>query len=207
MSKDKGEASGDAENQSNEASGDESKNQQNLNDKVSYETYRKTVEAEKAAKKRADDLARKLKEKEDAELQAQGKDKEVIESLRSQLKEKDTKLENIVGNYAFKSVAQQIKDAAVKAGCIDADLLIEAGQSDFNKIEVDAENGFSVNESDVKAFIENRQKKHPSLFRKVAPKLNDGAPANQKTETFSVEKLSALKKNDLEKLLAMKLAK
>lgn len=157
------------------ASGDENQNNQ---DKVSYETYRRTVDAEKKAKAKADELARKVKEFEERDLAAQGKSQELIESLRSQVKEKEEKLNSVVGSFAYKSVESQLKEEAIKQGCVDIDLLLKAGNNEFSKIEVDAENGFQVNKDDLKRFFETTMQKHPMLFKKSGPKFHDGAPAN-----------------------------
>lgn len=147
-------------------------------EKVSYDTYRKTVDAEKKAKAKADELARKLKEYEEKELQAQGKNQELIDYLRTQVKEKETKLHGVVSDFAYTAVSSKIREEALKQGCLDVDLLIKAGGDEFGKIEVDVEKGFSVNESDLKAFFESTMKKHPTLFKKAGPKINDTAPSS-----------------------------
>lgn len=162
-----------------QASGETGASAKQQEDKVAYETYRKTVDAEKKAKAKADELARKLKEYEEKELAAQGKSQELIESLRNQVKEKETKLQDVVGTFAYRSVASKIREEALKQGCLDVDLLLKAGQDEFGKIEVDAENGFSVNDSDLKNFFDNTMKKHPMLFKKAGPKIHDSAPSTQ----------------------------
>lgn len=151
-------------------------------DKVAYETYRKTVDEAKKAKARVDDLAKKLKEYEDEKLQNQGKSQELIESLRSQVKDKETKLQNVVGSFAHKAVSSHIREEALKQGCLDVDLLLKAGADEFGKIEVDAENGFSVNGDDLKRFFETTMTKHPMLFKKPGPNFHDGTPGKAKPD-------------------------
>ena len=50
---------------------------------------------------------------------------------------------------------------------------------EFSKIEVDAENGFTVNGDDLKRFMETTMTKHPMLFKKSAPKFHDATPGSQ----------------------------
>lgn len=177
MSEAESKASGDANSDQVQASGD-GQAEQKKQDTVAYDTYRKTVDAEKKAKQKADDLSKKLKEYEEKEMAAQGKSQELIESLRSQLKEKDAKTQDIVGSFAYRAVSSRIREEAVKQGCLDVDLLLKAGQDEFSKIEVNAEDGFSVNGDDLKRFFETTVQKHPMLFKKAGPKFVDGSPNN-----------------------------
>jgi hypothetical protein len=154
--------------------GDNEKTKQD--EKVAYETYKRTVDEAKKAKSKVDELAQKLKGYEEKELEAQGKSQELIESLRSQIKEKDEKINKVVGSFAFRSVESQLKAEALKHGCVDVDLLLKASSSEFSSIEVDAENGFAVNQDDLKRFFEMTIAKHPALFKKAASKFHDAAP-------------------------------
>lgn len=160
-------------------SGDSSAPASKQEDKVAYETYRKTVDAEKKAKAKADELQKELQKYKEAEMSAQGKSQELIDSLRTQVKEKDTKLQDVVGTFAYRSVAARIREEAIKNGCLDVDLLLKAGSDEFSKIEVDAENGFSVNDSDLKNFFDTTMGKHPTLFKKAGPKIHSSAPSVQ----------------------------
>lgn len=188
-------ANGVSESTESSGSDQQEQEQKQQENKVAYETYRKTLDEAKKAKSKADEMARKLKEYEEKEMAAQGKSQELIESLRNQVKEKDEKLQAVVGNFAYKAVESQLKAEAIKQGCLDVDLLLKAGASEFSKIEVDAENGFSANQDDVKRFFETTMSKHPMLFKKSAPKFYDGNPAN------SVEKnvlpIKEMKHDDL----------
>lgn len=170
-----------------QASGEQT--QQQKEDKVAYETYRKTVDAEKKAKAKADELARKLKEYEEKEMAANGKSQELIESLRTQLKEREEKIQNVVGDFAYRAVSSKIREEALKQGCLDVDLLLKAGSEEFGKIEVDAENGFSVNDSDLKNFFEATMKKHPMLFKKSGPKFADGLPGQVDSRPQALDKM------------------
>lgn len=179
----------DGVNNQDQASGNDQAEQKN--DKVSYDTYRKTVDAEKKAKAKLDEVSKRLKEFEERDMAAQGKSQELIESLRSQIKEKDEKLNNVVGSFAYKSVSSQIREEAIKQGCLDVDLLLKAGNEEFAKIEVDAENGFSVNSDDLKRFMETTMNKHPMLFKKSGPKFHDAAPkAGENFGTKDVSKMT-----------------
>src|SRR4051812_7810546 len=172
-------------------------------DKVAYETYKKTVDAEKKAKQKADELAKKVKEYEEKELAAQGKNAELIESLRKDNLEKDEKLKNVVGTFGYRAVENSIKAEAAKYGCLDSDLLIKASREDFSKIEVDVENGFSVNSDDLKRFFESKVKEHPTMFKQSGPKIHDAAPGNKSSaeKKFDPSNLAGLKTEDRKKLL------
>lgn len=176
------------------ASGQESA-EQKQQDKVAYETYRKTVDAEKKAKAKADELARKLKEYEEKDMAAQGKSQELIESLRSQVKEKEDTLKNVVGSFAHRAVSSRIREEAVKQGCLDVDLLLKAGADEFSKIEVNPEDGFSVNNDDLKRFFETTVTKHPMLFKNAGPKFHDGNPA--KPQSFQAQSVDKMKPEEL----------
>jgi len=165
-------------------------------DTVAYETYRKTVDAEKKAKLKADELSKKLREYEEKDLAAQGKSQELIESLRKQVGEKEAKLQDVVGSFAYRAVASRIREEAVKQGCLDVDLLLKAGSEEFGKIEVNAEDGFSVNGDDLKRFFETTVTKHPMLFKKAGPKVIDGAPANSAASIGS-KPLNEMKSSEL----------
>jgi hypothetical protein len=149
-------------------------------DSVSYDSHRKLLTEKKKADAERVELARKLKEYEEKEMTAQGKTNELNESLRTQLKEKEEKLNKVVGNFAHRTVASVISAEATKQGCIDVELLMKAG--DFSAIEVNPED-FSVNEDDMKRFFETTRAKHPKLFSAGGPRINDGLPGKQPPAT------------------------
>lgn len=174
-----------------QASGDDQKTK----DTVAYETYKKTVEAEKKAKQKLDEASKKLKEYEEKEMAAQGKSQELIESLRKQVSEKDSTIKNVIGSFAERAVSSRIREEAVKQGCLDVDLLLKAGSDEFGKIEVNAEDGFSVNNDDLKRFFETTVAKHPMLFKKAGPKVVDGSPNNN--ASTGQKSLSEMKTSEL----------
>lgn len=162
-------------------------------DTVAYDSYKKVLSEKKKTQSERDEFARKLKEYEDKELTAQGKSTELVESLRGQLKEKEEKLNKVVGNFAHRSVASVIAAEATKHGCVDVDLLMKAG--DFSGLEVNPED-FSVNPDDMKRFFDTTMAKHPMLFRKGAPRFNDGVPFNHPDSAPAVS-LDKMKTDEL----------
>lgn len=171
---------------------------------VAYDSYKKVLAEKKKAQADKDELARKLKEYEDEKLAAQGKSNELNESLRNQLKEEKEQKMKIVGAFAEKTVKASIEAEAKKQGCVDTELLIKA--VDMGALEVNTDD-FTVNQDDLSRQLDAVKTKHPWLFNKGGPKLNDGLPGSApKGETFTASKLSSLKQDDLKKLLAMKLA-
>jgi hypothetical protein len=176
MSETQIETSGVDQNQEQVAGGETQK--QASKDTVAYETYRKTVAAEKSAKAKNDELSKRLRDYEEKDLATQGKSQELIDSLRGQVKERDEKIQNVVGSFAHRAVSSRIREEAAKQGCLDIDLLLKAGSDEFAKIEVNPEDGFSVNSEDLKRFFETTVAKHPMLFKRTGPKVVDGSPAS-----------------------------
>lgn len=186
---------GDTENQVN--------NQEQIReDKVAYETYKKTVAAEKKAKEEARELKAKLQQYEQAELESKGKQAELIDNLRKQIAEENKKRESMLRDFAYQSLNKAVENEAMSQGCVDTEALIKL--MDVSAIEV--KDDFTVNTEDVKRAIADIKSKKQYLFEKKVSKIADVTPGvkPQQGVTF---KLNELKHEDLKKLLAMKLTK
>lgn len=160
-----------------------------VSDKIPYDTHKKLLNEKRNLATKYEETARKLKEYEDKRLEETGEQSKLIESLRSQLKEKDSKLEKVVGNFAHVSLEEKLRAEAVKHGCVDVDLFLKA--ADKSAVQVDYENGFVANPDDMKNLIEQTKKNHPRLFQKGAPKFHDGKPTGDIDETPDLSKLSS----------------
>lgn len=180
-----------------EASSSEVKQQ----DQVSYESFRKSVEAEKRARERAHALEAELEAKKQAELEAQGKHEEIIESLKNKLYETESVLKKEREKYLWNSVTSAVKTEAVKHGCKNPDKLVKLLDSDdFSMLQAD--NGQIMQQS-LAALIDKAKKENDFLFTAPAVKVNDVIPSNRPeqpkaknpNEMSSAEKLEAMKAN------------
>lgn len=181
----------------NEASSDKGQEQ----DKVSYESFRKSVEAEKRARERAQTLEAELEAKKQAELEAQGKHQEIIDSLKNKNFELESTLKKEREKYLWNNVTSAVKTEAVKHGCKNPDKLVKLMDSDdFSMLQ--AENGQIMSQS-LAALMDKVKKENDFLFTGPAVKVNDAVPSNNPpvqrekslAEMTSAEKLEALKKN------------
>jgi hypothetical protein len=183
-------ASGDEINQQSE--------QQIRDDKVSYETYKKTLAAEKKAKERAKELESKLTQYEQADLESKGKQAELIESLRKQLSEKEKKVSDMLSNFAFQSLTKAVEVESKLHGCIDPEAALKF--IDLNAIEI--RDDFTANSEDVKRAISDIKQKKPYLFQKPVPSVKDAMPGVNKDDLNGKKDLSKMSLDEKLKLLA-----
>lgn len=141
---------------------------------VSHQTYRKTVEAEKAAKARARDFEAKFNELNEKLLAESGNKDELIKSLKAKLDGESKRAKELFNSYARKSLGAQMRSAALEAGCIDPDAVMSLG--DFSNLEVDAQT-FEADDNEVKDIINGLKKSKPYLFQKPGPKVNSKLPS------------------------------
>ena len=170
-------------------------------DQVSYDSFRKSVEAEKRARERAQALEAELEAKKQAELEAQGKHEEIIQSLKSKLHETESVLKSEREKYLWNNVTSAVKTEAAKHGCKNPDKLVKLlDREDFSMLQ--AENGQIMAQS-LSALIDKAKKENDFLFTAPAVKINDAVPsskvdqprAKSPNEMSSSEKLEAMKAN------------
>lgn len=146
------------------------------NDTVSYDSFRKSVEAEKRAREKAQQLEAELEAKKQAELEAQGKHQEIIDSLKNKLFEVESTLKKERESNLWDKVTSAVKTEAVKNGCTDPDKLIKLfDRNDFSILQ--AENGHIRPES-LGALMEKAKKENYFLFNKGEVRVNDAVPAS-----------------------------
>lgn len=170
-------------------------------DQVSYESFRKSVEAEKRARERAQALEAELEAKKNAELESQGKHEEIIESLKTKLYKTESTLKEEREKYLWNNVTSTVKTEAMKHGCTNPDKLVKLlDKDDFSMLQ--AENGNIMPQS-IAALMDKAKKENDFLFTGAAIKVNDSIPngrieqPREKTlsEMTPSEKLEALKSN------------
>lgn len=146
-------------------------------DKVSHETYKRTVSEVKRLKeqlKELDALKSKLTEHEQNEQMRVGKHEETIASLRSDLDRTKKAERATFQKYAFKSLSAQVREEAMKHGCVDPAALIRL--ADLSEVEIDGET-FQADHDKVVEIVSSMKSNNPYLFSKPGPKINDKLPA------------------------------
>ena len=189
--------------QTKEASSAEVKT--NDDNKVSYESFRKSVEAEKNARERARQLEQELEAKNNADLEAQGKHDEIIESYKRKSLELERTLKEEREAALWGNVTSTVKTEALKQGCKNPDKLIKLfDKEDFSMLQT--ENGQIMPQS-LNALMEKAKKENDFLFGGTNVRVNDAVPSTSvprvKTvgEMTHAEKLNKMKQ-DLSKALS-----
>lgn len=175
-----------------QTSGDADKSQ----DKVAYESFRKSVEAEKKARERANELEKRLKEIEARDLQAndnklkeqnewkalaESKEKAYLE-VSSKLNELETTILDSVKLSAFqKHLGGRIKDDAYYQFV------------DTNSIAYNPDTK-RVDEESVKSVVADFVKRHSSLVEFRGGKMPNEAASSAK---FSSKKVEDMTKDEL----------
>jgi hypothetical protein len=155
---------------------------------------------ERKLKEELDGVQAKLKAIEDSKLQEQGQFKEAFEKAKKEAEDLKAMSKKQQATYAYKVVTSQVKEEAIKAGCVDPDAFIKLASANglLNDLEPDDE--FNVKSEDVKAIVEKAQKNMTYLFGKQAPSVKDGIPAKPQAGN-SLDKMTLQQK--LEKLASM----
>ena len=168
-------------------------------DLVSYESFRKSVSAEKAARERAQTLEAELEARDQAKLEAEGKHQEIIDGLRNKLTQTETTLTKERETNLWNNVTGAVKSEAVKHGCLNPDKLIKLfDKSDFSMLQAD---GGSIRQDSLAALMEKAKKENDFLFKQAPMKINDAVPSGNPSkpsrkdvkDMSSAERLQALK--------------
>ena len=172
-------------------------------DLVAYDTYRKVLGEKKKRDEQLMSMAEKLKALEQKEMEAKGEQQKLIEALRKDLAEKDTKLKQVHQNFAWNNLESQLKTFAAKEGCRKPEALVKLMDAvDFEGIEVD--DGYQVNGEDLTRVVGKYKGEYPELFAKATPSVDDAVPSKSsyKKEKPDWKKLPlAEKKKMLAKML------
>lgn len=151
-------------------------------DSVSYETYRRTLGEAKRLKEQlreAQALKDRLAELEQNEQMRVGKHEETITGLRAELDKVKKSERQVFQKYAYKALEAQVRDEAVKHGCVDAKALMKL--ADLSDVEVDAET-FEADQGKVAEIVAAMKSSNPYLFTKAAPKVNSSLPGGEPIE-------------------------
>lgn len=193
MEKEEKKASGDSDIVSNDDKG-------RTEDSVSYESHRKLLIEKKNLQARFQKLESELEGFKQSDLEAKGKQTELIESLRNQLSETKKESQEIRSKFAWNTLRSQIEREAINQGCINTNAFVKLmSKDDFNSIEVD--DNFNVNSDDLKRIVEKNKAdyKDIGLFKKEKVNVNDistnetKAPPKPLTELSKDELIQLLK--------------
>lgn len=173
-----------------EASGQDTK-QEEVQTEKGYPKHfvDKVLGEKKKAMAELDELRRKASELENEKLESQGKQSELIDSLKKQVAERDQKLNQKTAQYAQNVIFSAIKAEAVRQGCIDPEALIKL--ADMNSLEVDTET-FTVSQEDLNRLITNMATEKAYLFKKQVPGIKDATPGVSKDDLNGKVDLSKL---------------
>lgn len=170
-------------------------------DTVAYESFKKSVEAEKKARERAQQLEAELSTYKTKELEAQGKYEEITQTLKQQLQEKELALKSERERYAWNTVTGAIKAEAMKHGCLDPNKLIRLlDKTDFETLR--AENG-EIDSNSLASLMDRSKKDNSFLFNSPAVKFNDVTPRSGQPERQAVKSPKEMSKEELEKAILL----
>lgn len=164
-------------------------------DKVSYDTYKKTVSEVKR-------LKAEIKAKEDAltaaqqeKLAAEGNKDELISQLKAQVSKLEKANKDTLNSFVFMSLDTQVRKEAEKLGCVDPDAVVRL--ADLTAVDVDTKT-FMADQGQLAQVITDLKKSKPYLFGKSGAKINTQAPGG----TIDVEKKKPLKDMSKDELWA-----
>ena len=181
----------------------EASGQVDKKDAVTYESHQKLLGEKKKASGEVADLKKQLQEIEQSRLEEQGKIKEVNESLKKQLAEVTQAAKKQAQAHGLRTIKSQFDVEARIAGCLDPEELFKL--VDLERLDI--ADDFTVTSDQLKSLISEKQKSIPFFFKKDVVPAKDATP-NGKDAVKRVEgNLSGLKFNELQQMLAQKLAK
>ena len=172
---------------------------------VAYDSYRKSVAAEKTARKRAQDLEAELESIRQKELEDKGNYQQLLEQYKSKNQELESSLKKERDTYAWNTVTSAIRLEAQKAGCTSPDKLIKLlDKSDFEMLQT--ENG-SINQKSLESLIAKvRKENEQPLFSMGSVKFNNVTPKSEiKNETRKSP--SEMSREEIEKELLTRFRK
>lgn len=165
-------------------------------DKVSYDSFRKSVEAEKNARKRAQELESKLQEFERRDMEAKGQYEKLVQQLKEENESLKTNVKKERETYLWERVTSGIKTEAMKAGCQSPEKLIKLlDKNDFETLQAEAD-GYNLKQESLSALIEKAKKENSFLFSAPQVKINDAAPTSR-VQTQVTKSLDQMSKEEI----------
>ena len=152
---------------------------------------KKLIDENKGYRRKNSDLRKDLettqKERDtlqESKLLEEGKHKEAAEFWKDKAGVLEGKLKDSNSMYASKVVISQVKAKAAEMGCVDLEAMIKlAPMSDLYE-DIDEE--YNVKPEAVTSMLEMVKQKRDYLFKKAAPKIEDGNPKVNTEDLSSV---------------------
>jgi phage antirepressor YoqD-like protein len=201
MKEERSNADGDLNRVDDDASGDSK-------GKVAFESYDRVVRDNKKLQSRLKELesalgdsVKKIDEFEKTELEKQGRKDELIDKLKKELNERDSKLKESHTTFAYRALTEQIKGEAEKMGCVNADKLLKLiGQEDLAGIKIDSK--YNADREAIKNMLERAKEEHSDigLFGIKTTKINDVVPGSQSQKIIGKDDLKNLSIEQLKEL-------
>lgn len=145
---------------------------------VAYDTYAKTLAQEKALRDRLAEAENKLQEAERKRLELEGNKDELIKSLKDENATIKAEREKEKAEKTHARISSQIKEAALKMGCVDTDLA--SSLVDFSKLDIDS--SATVSNESLNVMLSKLKESKPYMFQAQKPGIADAAPGTKVTD-------------------------
>ena len=129
-------------------------------------------------------------------LEKEGKKDELLASVRSENEDLQKKLNDQIGNFAWKTVNSEVKEALLKANCTKPEKVMKLEDEGIISLaKVMDKETLSTDKEYLNELVENAKKAHPELFTKGNISVSDVVPSN-KVETKPTVNLTQIVKDD-----------
>lgn len=174
-------------------------------DTVDYASYAKLLKEKKAMQeraKKADEYEQMLREREEQELQKQGKTEELLDRYKTEAQKLREGREKDKKTFAWKTISSEIEKEAFKMGCKDPVKLIRLMEDeDLKSIEYDED--LKINKDTLKTVLEKTRLDNDFLFQNTPSKIANGIPSREPQEDkFDIKSLSNKEIEDMLKKLS-----
>ena len=163
--------------------------------KVDFATYDKAMKSFSKAKSRAEELEQRLMALEQEKLHAEGNKDELIENLRKQNTDLNSKYKTAVGSFARSKGFDAIVDEAVKLGCTSPRLLKKRVEDELPHLSYDED--FRPDANEVRALVEKARKDEPLIFAKPAPNVGSHTLRSADVSSPGAKPLNQMKEEEL----------
>ena len=170
-------------------------------DQVSYDSYKRVLDEKKRTQEKLKELEDFKAKIEMDEKERQGKHTEVIEALRAENLKLKSEFDQKTQSFAYSKFEDQIKNYAVKEGCVNPDKLMRLLTKEQMK-SVEIADNFQVNKDDLKRLIDGLKDEHSDigLFKATNPNF---IPVTGGTKVQSTSLGEMSKDEILEKLRSL----
>lgn len=142
---------------------------------VAYETYKRSVNAEKKFKSENEALKARLDAYEKDKLESEGKYKELNDQLRKEIEHTKSARKSDAAGFIQAQLQSQLEVEAAKHGCIDTEVLMSLANLPGLVEDVDMDTYRAAPDKIVEE-VERVRKARPYLFEKPTPKIDPTMP-------------------------------